>query len=153
MNHPSQIHGIRATGIVAFALAMACPPVCAQATQGSSATPSVAITERMPARQACPAIETELNDALFKAWNTVATPGTVLVQFTLKGRHIVDVTPLQGPQKYFRHVRWALRNDLNCDSGGDQLRTVRLSIRFVYPGEGDGPRSTAALAIEDAPMQ
>jgi len=152
MNHPSRIHGVWITGIVAAALATAAPLVCAQAAQGASATPPISITGRMPVRQACPAIDTELPDALIKAWNEVATPGTVLVQFTLKGRHIVDVTPLQGPQPYFRHVRWAVRNNLNCDGGGDELRTVRLNVRFVYPGEADGSRSTAALAIDDAPM-
>lgn len=108
----------------------------------------VEVVGQLPARQACPDIATELPDALVKAWQEVATPGVVLVQISLKGRQIVDVTPLQGPARYFRHVRWAVRNNVHCDSGGMELRSVRLNIRFVYPGEPEAT-SIAGIAIEN----
>jgi hypothetical protein len=123
--------------------------------RGNSAAPassSVEVVGRLPLREACPAVDDDLPDALARAWDEVAIPGTVQVEFGLVGRRIVAVTPLQGPQRYFRYVRRAVRA-LACDSGVAEPRIVRFDIRFVDIRDRRGDGAQAGLALDDAAMR
>jgi hypothetical protein len=122
------------------------------AAAGTSPTPAVEVVGRIPIRQACPAVDDELPDALAKAWDEVAIPGTVQVEFGLVGRRIVDVTPLQGPKRYFRYVRRAV-GALECDSGVTAPRIVRVDIRFVDIRDHRSDGAQAGLAIDDSAMR
>jgi hypothetical protein len=122
------------------------------AAAAASPTPAVEVVGRIPIRQACPAVDGELPDALAQAWDEVAIPGTVQVEFGLVGRRIVDVTTLQGPKRYFRYVRRAV-GGLDCNSGVTEPRIVRVDIRFIDIRDRRGDGAQAALALDDAAMR
>jgi hypothetical protein len=138
--------------VAALSLAIASPLLRAEPASTETRLATVTTTARLPVRLACPDVDQELPDELVQAWNEVGLPGVVRVEFKLQGRRIVEVNPLTGPQRYFRHVRKAVRS-LDCRAPDGAPHVVQMNIRFVDMAGGDGATATAGLAVDDRALQ
>lgn len=87
-------------------------------------------TPRRDVTTVCPAIQSELPEALASAWQHVGQAGVVRVQFTLAGNRIVDVTPVSGPRRYKHWVRSAMQ-DVSCQADREETQAFQLDIGFV----------------------
>lgn len=95
----------------------------------------------------CPDVAGELNDALARTVQEVATAAVVDVRFELTAARVGEVTTGDGPPRYQRMLRRAVRG-LQCDSGSAALQTVALRVRFVDPFAAQGERTAALILLE-----
>jgi hypothetical protein len=91
----------------------------------------------------CPTIGDDLNDALVKVVQELATPALIEVRFRLSGSRIDEVTVGDGPVRYQRALRRAVRG-LACDGGAAAPQALALRVRFVDPfAVGERSRAVA----------
>lgn len=94
----------------------------------------------------CPDVAGELNDALAKTVQEVATAAVIDVRFELAGNRVGDVQTGAGPDKYQRMLKRAVRG-LQCDSGSAAPQTVALLVRFVDPFDRSNRSAAAGLVL------
>jgi hypothetical protein len=92
-----------------------------------------ALPVRTDVRALCPDIDVELNDALVRAVQEVATAAVIDVRFDLTGSRVGEVSVGDGPARYQRALRRAVRG-LQCDAAGEaRPQTLAMRVRFVDP--------------------
>jgi hypothetical protein len=116
-----------------------------------SSPQSIEVRAPLPVRTdvqaVCPAIATELPDALANVAREFAEPALVDVTFHLDGRRIVQVRASGGPRAYATAVRRVVRG-LECDNGAAGPQLVQLRLRFVDPSASPGQ---AVALVDTAP--
>jgi hypothetical protein len=117
------------------------------AAHAASAAPAdaerVDVVGQMPLRDACPAADADLADALLGAWDDAAKPSAVAVTFKVQRHAVYDVAPQSDSARAFHQIRRAVHG-LRCDGGNDEVHTVRFVVRFV-----DGHDGRVALVADD----
>jgi hypothetical protein len=130
--------------------AFAAAAVLLAAAHAASAAPAEAeaarvdVVAQMPLRDACPAADADLADALIGAWDDAAKPSAVAVTFKVQRHAVYEVAPQSGSARAVHQIRRAVHG-LRCDGGNDEVHTVRFVVHFV-DGEGDG---RIALVVDD----
>ena len=129
---------IRKTHPHTLAAALALAFVGSAALAQSSPMQSVEVRGQTPVRtdvQAlCPDVSNELQDALVNTVKEVASSAVIDVRFELQGSRVGDVQVGNGPAKYQRALRRAVRG-LQCEAKDAELQTVAMRVRFVDPFE------------------
>ena len=117
------------------------------AVHAASAAPAdaarVDVVGQMPLRDACPAADADLADALLGAWDDAGKPSAVAITFKVQRHAVYDVAPQSGSARAVHQIRRAVHG-LRCDGGNDDVHTVRFVVRFVDGGDG-----RVALAADD----
>ena len=127
--------------------ALAAAAILLAAAHAASAAPAdaarVDIVGQMPLRDACPAADADLADALLGAWDDADKPSAVAVTFKVQRHAVYDVAPQSASTRAFHQIRRAVHG-LRCDGGNDEVHTVRFVVRFV-----DGDDGRVALVADD----
>jgi len=127
--------------------ALAAAAILLAAAHAASAAPAdaarVDVVGQMPLRDACPAADADLADALLGAWDDADKPSAVAVTFKVQRHVVYDVAPQSDSARAFHQIRRAVHG-LRCDGGNDEVHTVRFIVRFV-----DGNDGRVALVADD----
>lgn len=91
-------------------------------------------------RAACPDVDEDLNDALWKLVRDEGESGTTEVRFLLRGSRISQVQVEGGPRAYHRGIRRAVRA-LGCESADGSAHMAHLRIQFI----ADAPERVALV--------
>ena len=118
------------------------------AVHAASAAPAdaarVDVVGQMPLRDACPAADADLADALLGAWDDAGKPSAVAITFKVQRHAVYDVAPQSGSARAVHQIRRAVHG-LRCDGGDAAAHNVRFTVRFV-----DGAQESRVAAIDDA---
>ena len=127
--------------------ALAAAAILLAAAHAASAAPAdaarVDVVGQMPLRDACPAADADLADALLGAWDDADKPSAVAVTFKVQRHAVYDVAPQSASARAFHQIRRAVHG-LRCDGCNDEVHTVRFVVRFV-----DGEDGRVALVADD----
>ena len=93
----------------------------------------------------CPDVNNELQDALVGAVQEVASSAVIDVRFELQGSRVGEVKVGNGPAKYQRALRRAVRG-LQCEAKEAEPQSVAMKVRFLDPFERS-TRSAAATTM------
>ena len=84
---------------------------------------------RLDVRAACPGVDKALLESLEMVSYREGSPGTVRVQFQLKGNEITAVNTKGGPVAYRMPLRRAVRM-LDCGDSSDKEQVFSFAVRF-----------------------
>jgi hypothetical protein len=80
----------------------------------------------------CPTVQATLDGALQEAWDHVRETGVVQVQFQLQEGRLSEVRTSDGPRRYHRFIRAAVKQ-LPCQSDNALPQQFRFRVAFVEP--------------------
>jgi hypothetical protein len=129
------------------------PLLCAASGLAFSATPDGtselrSVTVAAPAlrtdiRNACPAIDAQLQKLFSSAWGHVHQAATIPVRFRIEGSRVADVRPSMASMDYRPYVRTAV-SKLDCAVASGEAQDFKFLLVITEP---DDRRPAAAFAL------
>lgn len=113
-------------------LATACAGTLLMLSAGPSAYASSDTAAAGDLRSLCPAIDTQLEDALGAVWHRVGEPSTLRVQLRVSGREVAVERVSGWPLEYRQAVTRAAWR-LACDAGPGSDQRLSFEVSFVGP--------------------
>jgi hypothetical protein len=95
--------------------------------------------------QACPGINSAMQEALTPLWERHRHQGLVQVQFRVQGEMVNSIAARGGPDVYSQPIRNAMRR-LNCTDGSGANQLYAFEVQFKDAGMESGVQTVAMVS-------
>jgi hypothetical protein len=104
---------------------------------------------RTDVRALCPDVDAALEETLARTVREVAETAMMDVRFELQGNRVGRVAVGEGPERYQRMLRHAVRG-LQCDAGDQRPYTVAMRVQVLDPFATPGAGAVALVSLVPA---